>query len=748
MQSRTGTLSVLALTLTYACGTAGAAVSTVQPGGAVRIDNGIVGIAIAQDGRSLLSFTCRGRGFSLRPAPLYEILLVNKGGGTTLVTSNDAGRSSLSVRRRRDGVTLVVTTRSHKGLNVSVTCRISVSAGSPLTRWRMNVRNETDMALRSVTYPLVVTPLVLGASVDDDFIIWPQSDEAERLPAPGRNFKVGQGFDLRNGARYPGGASLQLMTFGDGDGSLYFATYDAEGNVKRFRFKKRKKTFRFSIDHLVPELPGNDFDASYDTILGGFKGGWRAAGDLYRDWAWKQPWCRRKWYDRADMPNWLKKWPPIVYAGALGAVNRKRPLDLLPQITKDYMEVFDRDIVMFFHGWEKNRAQLGYPRPDPFPPDGGAEYFRNNMKKIRALGSRPFVFISGPHWVLEERNCGYDDRAAFEKLARPFAALDERGKPLGLFLFGSLNMVKMCPATEFWKRCVVEKVVQCVKLGVPLVQIDSFPACDPYPCYNPAHGHPLGYGKWFYRSFADILRACRTQAVKTDREFAMTTEGTCELFIPLTDSYMSRMHMMPRWHHDAFKAMKVPLFTYVYHEYLPPYGAVGPHLTARKHIQTDFVRGVALNLLWGRIPTVRIGDNKQPFESTKLNQTLLGLLKRAVAASSTYAYDYVARGRMLHPPEIDVPTIAVEYWRWWGKPPASATFQSPAVLAEAWRAPSGSTAFIFVNLSHQRQLFDVRLPKPGLAITLFRNGVREGLKVKGTTFRMKTEPLEIAMVRF
>ncbi len=727
---------------------AAAEISVKRRGGAVHVDNGIVGLSIAQDGRSLVSFDYRGRNFVQEPGVLYEIQLVKKDGGADLLTGKDAAESVVSVERRPGVVTLVVKSRTHKGLPVNVECRIRVTRGSPLARWRVRVTNETDLALRSVTYPIVVTPLALGRSIEDDFLIWPQSDEAERFPAPGKHFNIGQGFDLRNGARYPGGASLQMMTFGDAQSSLYFATYDSEGNVKRFRFKKRRETFRFSIDHLVPESRGNDFDAGYDTILGGFKGDWRVAGDLYREWAWKQPWCKTKWHDRADVPKWLKKWPPIVYADALGAVNRKRPLDLLPQITKDYMNVFGRDMVMFFHGWEKNRAQLGYPRPDPFAPDGGAEYFKSNMEKVRALGSRAFVFISGPHWILEQRNCGYDDRAAFEKLGRPFAALDEKGKPQGLFLFGSLNMAKMCPATDFWKRCVVEKLVQCVKLGVPLVQIDGFPCCQAYPCYNPAHGHPLGYGKWFYRRFADILRACRTEAVKIDRDFAMPTEGTCELFIPLTDSYMSRMHMMPRWHHDAFKAMKIPLFTYVYHEYLPPYGAVGPYLTAWKETSAYFTRGVALNLLWGRIPTVRIGGNRQPLESAKLNQTLLGFLKRAVAAANTYAYDYVVRGRMLHPPRIDVPSMSVKYWRWWAKPPASATFESPVVLAETWRAPSGSTAMIFVNISEQEQTFDVRLPKPNLAVNLYRNARRTRVTLGGATVRMTMQPLEITMVEY
>ncbi|NOY82856.1 MAG: hypothetical protein GXP31_17805 [Kiritimatiellaeota bacterium] len=742
------TLTAICLTFAAVTFTAAAAVTVAADDRAVRVENGLIGISVSPDTPSLLSVRIGAQRFVQESAPLYELLLVKKDGGTLLLTSEDATDSSVAVERGEGFAVLVIKNRVHGGRKIEVTCRIRVSDANSLTRWRIRAKNETDLSLRSVAYPIVATPLVLGQSVDDDFLVWPQSDEAEWFPAPGKNFKVGQGFGRHNGALYPGGASLQMMTFGDADGSLYFATYDAAGNVKRFRFKKTRQNFRFSIEHFVPESPGNDFDAPYDTILGGFKGDWRVAGDIYRKWAWKQQWCKTKWCDRIDVPQWLKKWPPVVYAGALGEMNRKRPLDLLPQVTRDYMNVFGRDIVMFFHGWEKNRAQLGYPRPDPFPPDGGETYFRSAMERVRALGSRPFVFVCGPYWVLQERGCGYDDRAGFDQFALPYAALDPNGNTQRLFLAGSLDMAKMCPATEFWKRCVVKKLVQCVKLGVPMVQIDSFPCCQVYPCYNSAHGHPLGYGKWFYRAFADILGACRAKAVKIDRSFAMPTEGTCELFIPLTDSYMSRMHMMPRWHHDAFGAMKVPLFTYVYHEYLPPYGAVGPYLTAWKETSTYFTRGVALNLLWGRLPTVRIGGNQQPLESAGLNQRLLGFLKRAVAASSTYAYDYVVRGRMLHPPMIQAPNISVKYWRWWTKPPSNAVFESPAVLAETWRAPSGSTAMIFVNISEQTATFAVRLPDPDLTVNLYRNGVRKQIAVEGRTVRMKMQAMEIAMIEF
>ena len=92
-------------------------------------------------------------------------------------------------------MTLVISDRGHPGQKVNTVCRITMNNGSPLTRWRLRVENETNLAVRSVTYPSVRTPLSLGGNAKDDFVIWPVSNEAERLPAPGENVRPGQGFD-------------------------------------------------------------------------------------------------------------------------------------------------------------------------------------------------------------------------------------------------------------------------------------------------------------------------------------------------------------------------------------------------------------------------------------------------------------------------------------------------------------------------------------------------------------------------
>ncbi len=281
-----------------------------------------------------------------------------------------------------------------------------------------------------------------------------------------------------------------------------------------------------------------------------------------------------------------------------------------------------------------------------------------------------------------------------------------------------------------------------------MVQIDGFPCCGAYPCYNKAHGHPVGYGKTWFDSYVGILRACREEAVKADRDFVMPTEGITEMFIPYLDCYMSRAHSMPHWHHDAFKAMPIPLFTYVYHEYLPPYGGEGSATWLRSEYSTYELRGLGLSLLWGRMFSVAIGRHKQPFEPSGIEPKMLDFFKRAYKASTTYAHDYVVRGRMLHPLPINTPEIEMKYWRWWTKPPSTHSLKSPAVLSAAWQSPKGSKAAFFVNIASEARTIEVTLPRANLSVTLCRDGVREKrtFAAKSVTLRMK--PLEILMLEY
>lgn len=577
-----------------------------------------------------------------------------------------------------------------------------------------------------------------SAPAQDDFVVYAGHD-GKLVPAPGtRGGKFG--------GRYPG-ASMQVIAYYDKDAGIYLATHDATGQVKELSLTGGGEAMLLAARHLVPERAGADVAIEYDTVLGGFTGDWHTVGDIYAQWARKQWWCKTKWLDRSDVAEWVKKWPPMIKLDRYRKVRDKPDYEALATITGDFSKLLNCDVATFFHGWGQNGWQMGAARRLPHPPWGGEEMFRKSMGAIRAAGGRPFVFIMTDYALeaAEGKPVPYNDRETFAKEAAPFSKMGFDGKTLLRQYKDKHFLARMCPTTDYWRQCLVNKTGQLVRLGVPFVQFDCFPCTTVQPCYDPKHGHPLGYGAWWFDGYRDILNACRVKGKSLSPEFAMATEEMCEVFIPNLDFYMNRAHSVPRSGHS----LSVPLFTYVYHEYLPPYAGEGNGTTLTsspgKPSSPFNYRGIALSLLWGRLFTLRfIG----PYDKMHMDPQLLDLTKRAHTAARTYAYDYAVGGRMLRPLPVKSDSITFKYWRWWTKPGSSAHFTMSTVFTAAWQSQTGTPAAFFVNVTPEERTIEVALPRANMSVALRRNGVREERTFAAKTVILKMKPLEILMLEY
>ena len=581
--------------------------------------------------------------------------------------------------------------------------------------------------------------------VGDDCLIFPRGDGL-LFPAPGEKFSTP---GRTSTARYPG-ASMQCMAYYDPRAGLYLAAHDPAGNVKELVLAGGDEAMTLAVRHLVPEVAPGQLSIEYDTVLGSFQGDWYTAADIYRAWAHEQWWCKTKWMDRPDVAEWAKRWPSMVKLDRYKEDAKdtpETPYRALATVTADFRKLLGQDVVTFFHGWGKNGWQMGAPRIHPYAPWGGSDVFRKAMGHIAAAGGRPFVFIM-TDYALEAREAEppYNDRETFQKEALPFGKMGFDGENLLRQFRDKHFLARMCPTTDYWKRCLKNKTAQLVELGVPLVQMDCFPCTLAQPCYNPEHAHAPGFGRWWFEGYRDILDACRAQGKSLNPEFAMTTEETCELFIPNLDFYMNRAHGSPKSLYDAYGALNIPLFTYVYHEYLPPYAGEGDGTTltaAGKRASPLDYRGIALSLLWGRLFSVRI---RGPYGQYEPEPTMLDFYRRTHTAACTYAYDYVVRGRMIRPFVVKTPEFEISYWRYWTQPPSSGSIESPGVLSAAWQSPEGSRAALLVNITDQQTPVEVTLPRENLSLDVFRNGVRERKTFTGNLATLRLQPFEIVML--
>jgi len=734
------------------------------------IGNNRVKIVLSEEGGGGLSaFTDlrSQRNFIAKAAPLYRFLLFQKGKDLVELSSLDA--TTLSVERSVavGGEKLTLTYGRHRSLDITAVCSVLLEADSPLSKWRISVKNNTPYGIRAIQYPVVQAPLVLGDSAEDDYFAWGrfggQLDWKPGQSLPDRREKLGLilPHDLPEQSRaefradggrgaspmwgwlpdqYPGIISLQMQAYYDGTAGLYMATYDGSGNVKHFGLTRLKDGLDISIEHNYDERPGLSFDLPYDTVLGIFHGNWYAAADLYKQWAAQQSWCARKIVERDDLPAWLKEPRPTLQYECRGDYQRGRGATTFPQsdypigrfwpakkvipLTREFVSIFGTPVVVWYNGWE----QIGDPcgPVDIFPPLEGEESLKAAMADLSRDGYYPFMAIWGMHWCYKRSMAGYDGWAHFEKEGRPLAAINDQGE-VSRYIAGNMEklFVQVCVGSHEAQKLYTEWFSKLMDLGAVALEFDHQVGGYPAVCYSDQHGHPPGYGPWMHQEMQEFMRGTRQMARQRNRDSILSMEGVCETWI----QDMSLMLNRPYGPHG------IPLFSYIYHEYIPLLGGDGrfwvSHLEAELMLQT-------VNFIAGNQSFLMIGSTDYDFEANP-NYPIFGLLRNLFHAQRTYARPYQVLGQMLEPVELKTSKIRMDEWLPPGKevidPP---TVDIPAVMSSVWRSPAGKIGYVLVNWTGASEEVTLGLVKKAGTTSLVTAAERKQVTVEEVKFGQVT----------
>jgi hypothetical protein len=444
---------------------------------------------------------------------LYSLSFTN----APSVTEADA----VGVTVKRDADSVVIAAARHTTAAVAVECRFRTEAGSPLIFGRIAVRNDSGHALTSVRFPALAWPKQLGASPEREFLVLPRNDGC-LIQAPGN-------IGWLPSAPYPGSASMQFLAHYDDTAGLYAASYDSQCFTKNFGVEKRGDVFRLAMTHRPAFRSRGEWHTEYDVIIGTFRGDWQAAADIYKQWALKQPWCRRTLAQRVaggDVPRWLTE-PSLFYAYSLrGEVEPRKIGNRLPQVPQQaaaWHELLGGPTTFMLMAWEK----LGpWVTPDYFPPFGGERAFKAATAALHANGHHTLVFLSGLNWTLRKQGgCDagtLDDMTAFEKRGAASAICGGDGQPQKLGKpnadIGEHSVI--CPATPLAREMLLGAALECQRLGIDCVQADQIVGGVAAPCFSDKHGHPRGGGNWsaaaLYKVFDEVRREGKN-ATRTSR---------------------------------------------------------------------------------------------------------------------------------------------------------------------------------------------------------------------------------------
>jgi hypothetical protein len=534
-----------------------------------------------------------------------------------------------------------------------------VQSGSPLTSWKIQLENkDPSISLHSIFFPVIHGITYLGDSPEKDRLVIPFFDGL-LIPEP---YNVPQDWNYYQ--NYPGyGLSMQFVLFYKEDiGGYYFAAHDPANYDKGVEFMHEYgRTFKFDFRNFVAGIqPGNSYHQPYPIILGVFQGkDWMDGAKIYKAWATQQWWCSKgKIAQRTDIPDWWKNtifsmWFGSYFTKSTGEIELTddNTVDKMGECAKEMRKFLpDGHILMEWAGWNKG----GYDRlyPEFFPPRDGEDALRTGIEGAHEQNVSVELHLNGR--VIDTATKTY------QETGKDDVCRDEKGQPyMEYWANGYSANAVACPYTEFWKEVLVNLTVTAVRdYGVDVVYLDEM-GWMMHPCFDPAHGHPIGGGNWWATACSSILDAVRTEIRRYNPQAIVTSEEVTEVYIPNTDGF--RTHELVRlfyeWEYVArANGISIPLFSYVYHEYSMIYGFdCDPY---------DFANTaywmVAQRVLRGSIPGVNIYTlSSLPEADVNLINNMVNLGK----ARTTYARPYLVEGEIV---DIgDVPSIQANYSTPW-----------------------------------------------------------------------------------
>lgn len=692
-----------------------------------------LGFSRAQNG-ALTSILDRQRGgelvrdTSMRRALFRLALRRTEDQQTEWVESGEGGALEWVAEEDPEGATLALTASPLPGREIQVVVRVRLENDSPLSAWRSEVRNVGAATVDQLVCPIVSGIVEVGDSPPGEAIAFPRQGEGylfkdpypvrDRLPlcaGPGpESPDVGVG---RLHGRYPGNIPLQFFCYYHDQAGLYFATHDAGQNVKSFDVAPNEgwgESPVFSISH----FPSEGGALEYDTVLGVFHGDWYDAAEIYKGWARQQWWCEKKLWDR-DIGDWMRKGFGVFQMSNYGIpkLDVNHSMTEIAEVVNGLSEEAGVPLLALVFNWEGGGAWTG-PKGF-FPPRQGEAEFKEAMTKLRDAGNHGFVYITGGCWYLKlPYDPPFDSWSEFEAEGRPHAIKDANGEAAIGRWYAGWESTRICAHTSYTQEQTASILLECLDLGCTVVQIDNFPCGGGESCYDPSHGHPLGYGPWWSEAWGKLLAEARLQAKAKSPDCAISTEGIAENFIPWLDLYDHRAGNMEYFGHYSpgmpMGGETIPLFNYVYNDYIGSCCAAMPECNRPEVLYWTRCLGKALTQ--GVVPT----GGWYFREPSELNPVTIGFYKKIVRAAAQECWPYLMFGEMLRPPEIDVPTITASYCKFvltdkahHVDPKQRHEVQDRAVQHAAFRGRDGTIGYFFVNVSEEPVSFEVELSAYG-----------------------------------
>lgn len=672
--------------------------------------------SFANDAKELILPGADGR-------PLFAVRFRDPQGRAVDLNAHQAESFVMSNRKTETGVIINMEYGNIGGNGIHADVRVECPNGEPFTYWHLSVENDTDLAIEWIDFPDVVVPNDLASTGGRANILWPVGegvlvDDADLRENSWLNYKPlgypSKGWD----GYFPCSAQTQFMAYYDDAAGLYIGAHDEQSHVKMLEFRKYADGIR--LEHRVfAEAAGRGtFRLAYPVVIGMFHGDWHDAADIYRSFYQSAGMPRPpKLFENKQIPEWLTESPVVVTYPVRGEKDTgpmhpnedyypyTNALPFIDRLARD----FDSNIMALLMQWE---GTAPWAPPYVWPPYGDEENFVQFIHGLHEAGHLAGVYASGIAWTNESLlEPQYNRKREFDeqRLADAMCVSPEGELLHSLICNGNIRWGHdICVATGFAEQVVGREIAKLIESGCDYIQyFDQMHGGGPCFCYGAGHGHPPGPGKWMKDSMERLLRSLHEQIRQSGKPVVLGCESAAaEPYIP----YL--MFNDVRFELNYMYGTPVPLYTYLYHEYINNF--MGNQNCASASIDLakspyNLLQRLAYSFAAGDMFTVVLKDRGiihwdwcLDWEVPEPEQAPVKTLIRNLNTWRKHrAKPYLVFGRMEKPLPLEgayaVPMIMKDGRR----------IDYPSLMTSRWTGPQGKAAQIIVNYMPETQTFSL-----------------------------------------
>ena len=664
----------------------------------------------------ITSMIIRGKERVVEPSVLFRVRLRDREGKCVLLTPHDAAFCQIVEDGARYG-----------GFqpDISVSVRLTNEGGE--AAWRIKIIPASDQYLVEwVEFPSVTLPALednnsLGTGGK---ILFPYNEGALISDMDKREgsflcYRESEYPSMGTYAVFPNMVFAQMLAYLWSDAGLYMGAHDEKRGVKDLNFLPSGNGVTLRFKHFCGVDFGEGFDMNYPIVFSVVDEAWESAAERYRQWFEQHlPERTKKISENRALPAWYADSPLVVSYPVRGThdMDEMKPNKLYPYtsalpILAQIREACDSRLLVLLMHWE---GTAPWAPPYVWPPYGGVEQFDAFKEKLHEQGDLLGVYCSGFGYTLQSNLIdSYEKRSEYAQKAlwRGMCADADGEVRISNICTGQRSGYDICPASKVGAQLLEEAYGELLKSGIDYAQIlDQNHGGGQYFCYSREHGHPPAPGAWMTERMQTLLAGWNDTAP----DMLLGCESAA------AEPFIGNLRFSDnRFELNYFIGTPVPLYSYVYHEYLRNFmgNQVACPLSEYEdenllyRIAYSFSSGDAMTLVIDENGQIRTGWGKRKTDHVPDKEKILRLVKNLTAFYREQAKPYLYNGRMIAPPAVVCDTVA------FSRSNGSSQVVLPAILGTAWEAEDGSRALILVNPADREAVCRVnekQIPIPGL----------------------------------